>query len=37
MGLPFGHVQDNATLPLGVKAILDGDSGDLSVIQPAVS
>jgi muramoyltetrapeptide carboxypeptidase len=28
-GLPFGHVRYNATLPLGVKATLDGRSGDL--------
>lgn len=37
VGLPFGHVRRNATLPLGVRARLDGDSGDLSVIEPAVT
>jgi muramoyltetrapeptide carboxypeptidase len=36
-GLPFGHVPLNATLPLGVPAMLDGNRGDLVVTGPAVS
>lgn len=35
-GLPFGHVRLNATLPVGVRARLDGDAGDLSILAPAV-
>jgi muramoyltetrapeptide carboxypeptidase len=35
-GLPFGHVDLNATLPVGVKARLDGDKGDLIIIESAV-
>lgn len=35
-GLPFGHVRYNATLPVGARAVLDGDKGDLSIIEPAV-
>lgn len=30
-GLPFGHVPYNATLPIGVQAILDGNRGELSI------
>lgn len=36
MGLPFGHVPHNATLPIGVRAKLDGDNGDLLLTEPAV-
>jgi len=36
-GLPFGHVPWNATLPIGVKAKLDANKGDLSIIESAVS
>ena len=36
-GLPFGHVKLNATLPVGAKARLDGDNGDLVITEPAVS
>ncbi len=35
-GLPFGHVRMNATLPIGVRATLDGDAGDLSINEAAV-
>jgi muramoyltetrapeptide carboxypeptidase len=35
-GLPFGHVRYNATLPVGVQGTLDGDRGDLALIEPAV-
>ncbi len=36
MGLPFGHVPHNATLPLGVRVTLDADRGDLTIDEPAV-
>jgi muramoyltetrapeptide carboxypeptidase len=36
-GLPFGHVDLNATLPVGAKAKLDGDNGDLIITETAVS
>jgi muramoyltetrapeptide carboxypeptidase len=36
-GLPFGHVRQNATLPLGARATLDGINGDLVVTEAAVS
>ena len=35
-GLPFGHVPLNATLPVGVRAELDGVKGDLVIMEPAV-
>jgi muramoyltetrapeptide carboxypeptidase len=35
-GLPFGHVRDNATLPMGLQATLDGVNGDLTINEPAV-
>ncbi len=35
-GLPFGHVDLNATIPVGVKAILDGNKGDLIITEAAV-
>jgi muramoyltetrapeptide carboxypeptidase len=31
--LPFGHGEQNAALPVGVKVILDGDRGILDVLQ----
>jgi muramoyltetrapeptide carboxypeptidase len=37
MGLPFGHVALNATIPVGAMARLDGDNGDLIILEPAVS
>jgi muramoyltetrapeptide carboxypeptidase len=36
-GLPFGHVRDNATLPMGLQATLDGVSGDLIIDEAAVT
>jgi muramoyltetrapeptide carboxypeptidase len=36
-GLPFGHVDLNATIPVGARAKLDGDNGDLIIIEAAVS
>ena len=35
-GLPFGHVPHNATLPVGLRATLDGDQGELLLTEPAV-
>jgi muramoyltetrapeptide carboxypeptidase len=35
-GLPFGHIPLNATLPIGIRATLDGEKGDLVIIEPAV-
>jgi muramoyltetrapeptide carboxypeptidase len=35
-GLPFGHVRHNATLPLGVRATLDANAGDLVLTESAV-
>ena len=35
-GLPFGHVRDNATLPMGLQATLDGVNGDLVMNESAV-
>jgi len=37
IGFPFGHVDDNWTLPIGVAARLDADAGTLEVLEPAVS
>ena len=35
-GLPFGHVRFNATLPVGVPALLDGNKGELCILESAV-
>lgn len=37
LGLPFGHVLYNWTLPLGALARLDADGGTLEVLEPAVA
>jgi muramoyltetrapeptide carboxypeptidase len=37
MNLPFGHVDLNATIPVGAHAKLDGDQGDLIILESAVS
>lgn len=36
-GLPFGHIDDQWTLPLGVRARFDADAGSLELLEPAVS
>ena len=36
VGLPFGHQPWNATLPIGVRAELDGEKGDLIIEEAAV-
>lgn len=35
-GLPFGHVRENATIPMGLQATLDGVNGDLIINEAAV-
>jgi len=35
-GFPFGHVDDNWTLPVGVRARLDADAGTLELLEGAV-
>jgi len=35
--LPFGHVAHNAPWPFGVRATLDGDSGELHILERGVS
>ncbi len=35
-GLPFGHIADNATLPLGIQAQLDVDLRSLTVLESSV-
>lgn len=37
MGLPFGHLPYNTTLPLGALATLDGNKGDLILEETSVS
>lgn len=36
-GFPFGHIDNNWTLPLGVRAHLDADAGTLELLEPAVA
>jgi muramoyltetrapeptide carboxypeptidase len=36
-GFPFGHIDDQWTLPLGVKARLDATAGELEILDAAVS
>jgi muramoyltetrapeptide carboxypeptidase len=36
-GLPFGHVDENWTLPFGTKARLDGETGTITLQEPAVT
>jgi muramoyltetrapeptide carboxypeptidase len=36
IGLPFGHVDLNATIPVGVRAKLDAKRGDLIITESAV-
>ena len=35
-GLPFGHVDLNATIPCGARAVLDAKQGDLIITEAAV-
>ena len=36
-GFPVGHIDDQWTLPLGVRARFDADAGELELLEPAVS
>jgi muramoyltetrapeptide carboxypeptidase len=36
-GFPIGHIDDQWTLPLGVRARLDADAGELELLEAAVS
>ena len=36
-GLPFGHERKMTTIPVGVRAVLDGNTGSLKLLEPAVS
>lgn len=36
-GFPVGHIDDNWTLPMGVRARLDADAGTLALLEPAVA
>ena len=35
-GLMIGHIEDKATVPLGIEAELDADAGTLTLLEPAV-
>lgn len=35
-GLMIGHVADKTTVPMGIEAELDGDTGTLTLLEPAV-
>jgi muramoyltetrapeptide carboxypeptidase len=37
LGLPFGHIPHNATLPLGATATLDARRGELIIEEPGVN
>jgi muramoyltetrapeptide carboxypeptidase len=36
-GFPVGHIDDQWTLPLGIRARLDADGGELELLEPAVA
>jgi muramoyltetrapeptide carboxypeptidase len=36
-GFPIGHIDDQWTLPLGVRARLDAGAGELELLEPAVT
>lgn len=36
-GFPFGHVDDNWTLPVGARARLDATAGTLEILEPVIS
>jgi len=35
-GFPVGHIDSQWTLPLGVRARLDADAGEVELLEPAV-
>jgi muramoyltetrapeptide carboxypeptidase len=36
-GIPVGHIDDQWTLPLGVRARMDADAGTVELLEPAVA
>lgn len=36
-GAPFGHVANQVSLPVGVRAEIDADAGTIRLLEPAVS
>jgi len=36
-GLPIGHIEDQWTMPLGVRARFDADAGTVELLEPAVA
>jgi muramoyltetrapeptide carboxypeptidase len=36
-GFPLGHIDDQWTLPIGVRARLDASAGEVEILEPAVS
>ncbi|HEU4680487.1 MAG TPA: LD-carboxypeptidase [Gemmatimonadales bacterium] len=36
-GFPIGHIEEQWTLPLGIKARLDAGSGEVELLEPAVA
>jgi len=36
-GFPIGHIQDQWTLPLGVRARLDAGTGEVEILEPSVA
>ncbi|MEP6687793.1 MAG: LD-carboxypeptidase [Gemmatimonadales bacterium] len=36
-GVPIGHIDDQWTIPLGVRARFDANAGSLTILEPAVS
>ena len=36
-GFPIGHVDDQWTMPIGVRARLDAGTGEVELLEPAVS
>ena len=36
-GFPIGHVDDQWTLPLGVRARFDAGAGEVTLLEPAVA
>jgi len=36
-GFPIGHIQDQWTLPLGVRARLDAGTGEVEILEAAVA
>jgi muramoyltetrapeptide carboxypeptidase LdcA involved in peptidoglycan recycling len=36
VGLPFGHGRPNLTWPFGVRGVLDGERGELEVLEAGV-